>query len=63
MGTLCGFVCRGDRPVGRRWLERLLNQGLEGNSGEELMASMITYLGQKQWLEHVESNRLVEEFC
>ena len=59
MGGLFGLVYRGDKAVGRRWVERLAAQGVDGNTTD----SIIKYLGQKQWLEHVESNQLIEEFC
>jgi hypothetical protein len=45
--------------VAERWVERLVEQGVDADSIEGL----VKHLGRKQALECVESNRLVEEFC
>jgi superfamily II DNA/RNA helicase len=58
VGGLFGLV-HGSDGVAERWVARLVEQGIEGNSIEDL----VQHLGRKQALECVESNRLVGEFC
>ena len=54
-----GLVYGSEKGVAERWVERLVEQGIEANSREGL----VRHLGRKQALACVESNRLVEEFC
>jgi hypothetical protein len=59
VGGLFGLVHGSKDGVAERWVARLVKQGIEGNSIEDL----VRHLGRKQALECVESNRLVGEFC
>jgi RecQ family ATP-dependent DNA helicase len=59
MGGLFGLVYGSGDGVVERWVERLVNHGVDGVSIEGL----VRHLGRKQLLECVESNRLVGEFC
>jgi hypothetical protein len=59
VGGLCGLVRGSKNGVAERWVERLVEQGVDADSIEGL----VKHLGRKQALECVESNRLVEEFC
>ena len=59
VGGLMGLVYRNEGKVAERWCARLVEQGVEGGQVDELAR----YLGGKQQLECVESNRLVGEFC
>ena len=59
MGALFGLMYGSENGVAERWVARLVEQGIEGTSIEELA----WHLGRKQALEYVESNRLVGEFC
>ena len=59
MGGLLGLVYGGEEGVIERWVTRLVEQGVDASSIEEL----VRHLGRKQALECVKSNRLVGEFC
>lgn len=59
VGGLLGLVYGGEEAVAQRWVARLVEQGVGAGS----MDGLVQYLGQKQRLECVESNRLVGEFC
>jgi hypothetical protein len=59
VGGLVGLLYGGKEGVIERWVGRLVEQGVKASSIEDL----IRYLGCKQQLECVESNRLVREFC
>ena len=60
VGGLVGLVYGSEQEVVTRWCDRLHDRGVEGDA---MMEGLIRYLGSKQQLEYVESNRLVEEFC
>jgi superfamily II DNA/RNA helicase len=59
IGGLFGLVYGSRDGVVERWVERLVNHGVDGVSIEGL----VRHLGRKQVLEWVESNGLVGEFC
>jgi hypothetical protein len=59
VGGLLGLVYRSKNRVIERWVERLVEQGVNAKSIEGL----VKYLGRKQAMECVGSNRLVGEFC
>ena len=59
VGGLLGLVYGGEEAVAQRWVARLVEQGVDAGS----IDGLVRYLGQKQRLECVESNRLVGEFC
>jgi hypothetical protein len=59
VGGLFGLLYGGENRVAERWVERLVEQGVDMTSTEAL----VQYLGRKQAFECVKSNRLVGEFC